>query len=292
MIKRSLGERVFNVVNIILLIILSLVTLYPFLYVVFASFSNPLEFIKHDGALLSPTGFSLAAYQKVFEKSEIWIGYGNTIFYVVAGTLISMILTITLGYGLSKKDLKFSKPIMLMVFITMYFGGGLLPTYMVVRNLDLLDTRWAILLPTAINTFNLIIMKTAFQGVPESVEEAAIIDGASGIRLLVSIVLPLVKPTIAVLVLYYASSMWNSWFQAAIYLRDNTLYPLQMYLRDILITNEQTDMMQGTDSAERQALSSVIKYATIMVSIVPMLFVYPFLQKYFAKGVMVGAVKG
>ena len=292
MIKRSRGERAFNVFNIILLIVLSLITLYPFLYVVFASFSSPSEFIRHEGVLLKPTGFSLLAYQKVFEKKDIWMGYGNTIFYVVVGTFISMVLTITMGYGLSKKDLKFVKPIMLMVFITMYFGGGMIPTYMVVRNLGLLNTRWAILLPTAISTFNLIIMKTAFQSVPESVEEAAIMDGATGMKLLVKILIPLVMPTIAVLILYYASAMWNSWFQAAIYIRKNELYPLQLYLREILIINEQTDMMQGTDSADRQALSAVIKYATIMVSIVPMLFVYPFLQKYFTKGVMVGAVKG
>ncbi len=292
MIKRSLPERIFNVFNIIFLILVSIITLYPFLYVVFASFSNPLEFLKHEGLLLKPAGVSLMAYQKVFEKTEIWMGYANTIFYTVVGTMVSMLLTITLGYGLSKKELKFSKPIMLLVFITMYFGGGMIPTYMVVRGMKLLDTRWAILLPTAVNTFNLIIMKTAFESVPKSVEEAATVDGASGIRLLVSIIIPLVKPTIAVLVLYYASSMWNSWFNAAIYLRNNDLYPLQLYLRDILIIEEQTDMVMTSDSAEKLALSSVIKYATIMVSIVPMLFVYPFLQKYFAKGVMVGAVKG
>ena len=293
MIKRSFGERAFGVFNIILLIVLALITLYPFLYVVFASISQPSEFIKHDGLLLKPTGFSTMAYEKVlFEKPDIWLGYRNTLFYVVAGTIINMILTITMGYGLSKKDLKFAKPIMLMVFVTMYFGGGMIPTYLVVKGLGLLDTPWAVMLPSAISTFNLIIMKTAFQSVPESVEEAAVIDGASGMKLLVKILIPLVKPTIAVLILYYASAIWNSWFTAAIYIRNNDWYPLQLYLREILIINEQTDMMQGTDSADRQALSAVIKYATIMVSIIPMLFVYPFLQKYFTKGVMVGAVKG
>lgn len=292
MIKRSLPERIFNVFNIILLGTISIVTLYPFLYVVFASFSNPLEFLSHDGVLLKPEGFSLLAYKKVFEKAEIWRGYGNTFFYVIVGTFISMCLTISLGYVISKKDLKLSKPIMLMVLITMYFGGGMIPVYMMVRNLGLLDTRWAVILPSAINTFNLIIMKSAFQTVPESVEEAAVIDGASGLRLLVSIIIPLVMPTIAVLILYYASAYWNAWFGAAIYLRDDALYPLQLYLREILIVNEQTDMIMEVDSAEKLALKSVIKYATIMVSIIPMLFVYPFLQRYFAKGVMVGAVKG
>lgn len=292
MIKRSLGERAFNVFNIILLTVLSLVMLYPFLYVVFASLSNPMEYLKHEGILTKPLGFSLEAYKKVFAKPEIWTGYANTIFYTVAGTLINMIFTISLGYGLSKKELKFAKPIMILIIITMYFGGGMIPSYMVVRNLGLLDTRWAILLPSAINTFNLIIMKTAFEGIPQSVEEAAIIDGASHLRLLVKIVIPLAMPSIAVLILYYASEHWNAWFKAAIYLRNDELYPLQLYLREILIINEQQDMIMGSDSAEQLALSSTIKYATIIVATIPMLLVYPYLQKYFAKGVMVGAVKG
>lgn len=292
MIKRSPSERIFNVFNIIFLSIISLVMLYPFLYVIFASISSPTEYLKHTGFLFKPAGFSLLAYQKVFEKKEIWMGYGNTIFYVVFGTTISMLLTISLGYGVAKKELKFAKPIMIMIFITMYFHGGMVPTYLIVRKLGLIDTRWAVILPTAINTFNLIIMKTAFETVPKSVEEAALIDGASYLKLLVRILIPLTMPTIAVLILYYASYQWNAWFQAAIYLRKNSLYPLQLYLREILIINEQNDMLMQSDSAEQLALSSVIKYATIMVATVPMLLVYPYLQKYFTKGVMIGAVKG
>lgn len=292
MIKRSLGERVFNVFNIILLTVLSIITLYPFLYVVFASISNPMEFLKHTGILIKPAGFSLIAYQRVFEKHEIWMGYGNTLFYTVGGTLINMFLTITLGYGLSKKELKLVKPIMLLILFTMYFSGGMIPTYIVVKNLQLLDTRWAIILPTAINTFNLIIMRTAFENVPQSIEEAALIDGASHMRLLWKIIIPLTMPTIAVLILYYASSHWNSWFSAAIYLRDSAKYPLQLYLRDILIIDSQQDMVLASDSGEKLALGSIIKYATIIVATVPMLLVYPYLQRYFTKGVMVGAVKG
>lgn len=292
MIKRSLGERIFNVFNIILLTALSLAMLYPFLYVVFASISDPMQFLQHKGILFKPAGFSLLAYQKVFSKAEIWTGYGNTLFYSVVGTLVNMILTITLGYGLSKKELKFARPIMLLIVFSMYFSGGMIPSYMVVRNLGLLDTRWAIILPTAVSTFNLIIMRTAFEAVPQSIEEAALIDGASHLRLLVKIIIPLTMPTIAVLILYYASAHWNSWFSSAIYLRDKGLYPLQLYLREILIINEQQDMVMASDSAEQLALGSVIKYATIIVATIPMLLVYPYLQRYFAKGVMVGAVKG
>lgn len=292
MIKRSLGERTFNVFNIIFLTVLSLIMIYPFLYVIFASFSDPMQYLQHKGILLKPAGFSLLAYQKVFAKKEIWLGYYNTIIYTVGGTIISMILTISLAYGLAKKELKFGRPLMIMIMITMYFGGGMIPTYMVVRKLGLFNTRWSILIPSAINTFNLIIMRTGFENVPQSLEEAARIEGASPLRILVQIVIPLTMSTIAVLVLYYASEQWNAWFKAAIYLRNQKLYPLQLYLREILIINQQQDMLLQSDSAEQLALGSIIKYATIIVATVPMLLVYPFLQRYFTKGVMVGAVKG
>ncbi len=292
MIKRSIGEKVFDVFNIILLTVISLIMLYPFLHVIFASLSDPMEYMKHSVMLFKPVGFSTLAYEKVLAKPEIWTGYMNTLIYTVGGTLISMLLTITLGYGLAKREMMLVKPISALIVLTMYFGGGLIPQYMVVRTLGLTDTRWAMLLPLAINTFNLIIMRGAFMAVPKSLEEAALIDGASNLKLLFKIIIPVCKPTIAVLVLYYASAQWNTWFQASIYLRDNSLYPLQLYLRDILITSEQTDMLIGADSAQQLALSSIIKYATIIVATVPILCVYPFLQKYFAKGVMVGAVKG
>ena len=292
MIKRSLGERIFNLCNIIFLTLLCVVTIYPLLYVVFASISDPMEFLKHTGILLKPEGFSLIAYERVFAKKEIWSGYGNTLFYTVVGTLINMLLTITLGYGLSKKDLKLVKPITLMIVFSMYFSGGMIPSYILVKNLQLLDTRWAIILPGAISTFNLIIMRTAFENVPQSLEEAALIDGATHMYLLWKIIIPLTMPTIAVLILYYASAHWNAWFNSAIYLRDTSKYPLQLYLRDILISDSQTDMVLASDSAEKLAVSSIIKYATIIVATVPMLLVYPYLQKYFTKGVMVGAVKG
>lgn len=291
-IKRSLPEKLFNVFNILLLAGLSLVTLYPVLHVVFASFSDPVEYMKHTGIMTGPVGFSLEAYKRVLEKPEIYTGYFNTIYYVVVGTIINMALTVSFGYVLSRKNLYFNKFIMIMVLFSMYFGGGLIPTYLVVRSLGIMDTRWAVILPTAISTFNLIIMRTAFQGVPISLEEAAKVDGMKPLGILVKIMIPLTSPTIAVLVLYYAVHHWNTWFQAAIYLRDAKLYPLQLYLREILILNDQEDMLIASQTAEQMALSSIIKYATIIIATVPILVLYPFLQKYFTKGIMVGAVKG
>lgn len=290
--KRTKSEKCFSVFNIILLTGISIITLYPLLYVLFASISDPALYLKHTGPLLKPEGFSLLAYQKVLAKPEILSGYANTIFYVVVGTAISMAITISFAYVLSRKDLFFGRPMMIMVIITMYFHGGLIPTYLLVQGLGIVNTRLAVILPTAVNTFNLIIMRTAFAGVPPSLEEAAKIDGASPLKILVRIMIPLAMPSIAVITLYYAVAQWNSWFQAAIYLRDQNLYPLQLFLREILIINKQTDMLGGTSGDMQLALGETIKHATIVVSVIPILCVYPFLQKYFTKGVMVGAVKG
>ena len=292
MIKRTPLQRTFTVVNTAVLVALALVTLYPLLYVVFASFSNPTLFAKHTGPLFWTQGFSLEAYKVVLEKPEILTGYGNTIFYVVVGTAVNMAFTISLAYVTSRPGLYWNKVIMLLIIFTMYFNGGLIPTYLLVQDLGLVDTRWAPILPTAISTFNLIILRTGFAGVPVSLEEAAKIDGASPFRIMVKIIFPLAMPTIAVIILYYAVQHWNSWFQEMIYLRDDDLYPLQLFLRQILIENQQDDMVMATKTADQQALGEIIKYSTIIVSTVPILLVYPFLQKYFTKGVMIGAVKG
>lgn len=292
MIKRTFGEKVFNVFNILLLSLFGVLMLYPLIYVLFASVSEPMKFLGHTGLLLKPAGFTLDAYKRVFQKPEIITGYLNTFYYVIVGTTISMALSISLAYVVSRKNLYWNRLIMLLILFTMYFSGGLIPTYLVVRNLGLLDTRWAILLPTAINTFNLIILRTSFQGVPEAIEESAKIDGAGPFTTLVKVILPLVIPTVIVIALYYAVAQWNSWFQAAIYLRNANLYPLQLYLRDILIIDNKQDMLIAADSTEQMALGEVVKYATIIISILPIVCIYPFLQKYFVKGVMVGAVKG
>ncbi len=290
--KMTPCEKLFSAINTVLLVIVAVCSLYPMLYVLFASFSKPMEFMKHSGFLYKPIGFSVTAYEKVFQKPEIFTAYANTIFYVVAGTAVSLFLTSTLAFVLSKKELYWCKAMTGAVLLTMYIGGGLIPTYLVVKGLHLTNTRWALLIPQAISTYNLIVMKAGFESVPKSLNEAAEIDGAGPMKTFWAVVLPLTMPTMAVISLYYAVAQWNSWFQAAIYLREQSLYPLQLFLRDILITNNQNDMLVATDSADALALGEIIKYATIIVSVVPILFVYPFIQRYFTKGIMVGAVKG
>jgi len=293
-ISRSIGEIIFEVVNIYLLAGIGLICLYPMIHVLFASFSEPSKLMAHSGLLYKPVGFFTRGYEEVFAKNEIWTAYGNTFIYVVAGTLISLVITATFAYVLSRKGLYWNKYLSIFALITMYFGGGLIPVYLSVKDLGLLDTRWAILLPTALSTYNMIIMRSGFAAVPEALEEAAEIDGAGPFRTFTKIVLPLALPTVAVIALYYAVTQWNAWFNAAIYLTSQDILPLQLYLRKILVENKIDEFTAGgaiTD-ANASMMAESIKYATIIVSVIPILCVYPFIQKYFTKGVMVGAVKG
>lgn len=288
-IKRSRGEEIFNVFNIIFLSLLMLVCIYPFWYVICASFSKSSLMMGHSGALIKPLGFSLAAYKKVFENDSIWIGYGNTIFYVVSGTFINIVMTVMAAYFLSRKNIPGRTPIMLMIMFTMYFSGGMIPGFLNIQSLGLYDSRLVLIVTGAISTFNLIIMRTAMASIDASMEESARLDGANHFTILFKIMLPLTKATVAVLVLYYGVAHWNSWFNAMIYLEDRMKEPLQLVLRQILIINDLSDMGVGEDT---EMVSETIKHATIIVSTVPILALYPFLQKYFVKGMMVGAVKG
>ncbi|MFC5651186.1 carbohydrate ABC transporter permease [Paenibacillus solisilvae] len=291
MIKRSLGEKSFDIFNVILMLLLCFITLYPFLYVLFASFSDPAEVAQHRGLLFAPRGFNLAAYTAVFDNPMIAKGYQNTLFYVLTGTAINLFMTSLGAYALSRRNLYFKNHIMFMIVITMVFSGGLIPSYLLIGNLGMLNTPWALLIPGAISTFNLIIMRTAFQAVPVSLEESAKIDGANDLTILFRVVIPLSMPVIAVMILWYAVGHWNSYFSALIYLRDRELYPLQLILREILITNSTDAMMTGASAGDKMPIGETIKYATIIVSTLPILCLYPFLQKYFVKGVMIGAIK-
>ncbi|MBW7452777.1 carbohydrate ABC transporter permease [Paenibacillus sepulcri] len=291
MIKRSLGEKSFDVFNVILMLLLCFITLYPFLYVLFASFSDPSEVAQHRGLLFAPRGFNLSAYKAVFDNPMIAKGYQNTLFYVLAGTAINLFMTSLGAYALSRRNLYFKNHIMFMIVITMVFSGGLIPSYLLIGNLGMLNTPWALLIPGAISTFNLIIMRTAFQAIPVSLEESAKIDGANDLTILFRVVIPLSMPVIAVMILWYAVGHWNSYFSALIYLRDRELYPLQLILREILITNSTDAMMTGASVGDKMPIGETIKYATIIVSTLPILCLYPFLQKYFVKGVMIGAIK-
>lgn len=291
-IKKSAGERVFDVFNSAFMVFLMLITIYPFAYVVFASVSDPTEFMAYHGILWRPVGFTLEGYRLVLDNPAIITGYMNTIFIVIAGTTLNVIITALFAYVLSRKNLYWRNTMMFMVVFTMFFSGGLIPSYLVVKGVGLYGSRWALIIPSLIGTWNLIIMRTSFQSIPDSLEESAKMDGASDFTVLFKIILPLSMPVIAVMILFYGVGHWNSWFSAMIYLKDRAAFPLQLVLREILINSSTENMTMEYVTGQRMALTVIIKYATVMVATVPILILYPFLQKYFVKGVMIGAIKG
>ena len=289
----SKGEKLFSVIIVLLLALFGLVCVYPIYYIIIGSVSDSMEMMKHTGFLLLPYGFHLDAYKLVFENRMIPQGYLNTIWYLLAGLAVNMTCTTLGAYALSKKTMALRRPIMLMITFTMFFSGGMIPTYLVVLNLGMVDHWTAMVLPTAINTFNLIIMRTSFQELPEELFESVRIDGGSEWQNFIHIALPLSPAVIAVIVLYYAVYHWNSWMPAMMYLRTRSMYPLQLVLREILINNDMTSIGTGiSDAADKEYIAVTLKYATIIVATLPIMCFYPFLQKYFMKGVMIGAVKG
>lgn len=291
MVKLSFGEKCFKVFNAILMILLSLMMLYPLLYVLFASLSDSNALRIYDGLLLHPLGFNTQAYTKVFENPMIFKGFMNTFYVLFFGTLTNTVLTVVTGYVLSRKDFTAAKYMNIFVIVTMYFSGGLIPTFLTVKALGLLNNRWVLIIPSALSTYNLIIMRAAFLSVPKSLEEAAFMDGANHLTVLFKVLVPLSKATIAVIILYSAVGHWNAWFNAMIYIQDANKFPLQLVLRGILIQNDTSKMTQAVGDTSRANISETIKYATIIVATVPILAIYPFLQKYFVKGTMLGAVK-
>lgn len=248
--------------------------------------------MQHSGILLKPVGFSLEAYKKVLKNPMISVGYINTLFLLTVGVFIQLVMTSLGAYFLARKDIMWKKPIVLLITFTMFFSGGMIPFYLNLKDLHLTNTLWGLIIPFMISTYNMIILRTSFEGIPEALIESAQIDGAGHLRILVSITLPLSKAVLAVMVLYYGVGVWNSWFWASNILRDRTLYPLQVVLREILMSNDVSSMTTGVGVADTEAIAATIKYATIVVATVPILCIYPFLQKYFTKGVMIGAVKG
>jgi putative aldouronate transport system permease protein len=269
------------------------VTAYPFVYVLFGSFSDPTELYVHRGLLLAPLNFNADAYKAVFQNPMILIGYKNTLIYMVLGTCLNMIFSALFAYALSRKGVLFNKPIMLMALFTMYFSGGMIPTFLMMRDLNMINTWGAMIFPGLISVYNMIIMRTSFLQIPVSLEESAKIDGASDFTVLIRIILPLSKAMLAVITLFYAVGHWNQWFEAQLYLTKKELYPLQMVLREILIYSSTDDMAVSLGITKMGAdMSLIIKYACIMVATIPVLFIYPFVHKYFEKGVMIGSVKG
>lgn len=291
--KRSPGEIIFDIGNAVFLGILTLIFLYPMWYVIMAAFSDPGRFVSHTGLLWLPEGFSLAGFKMVLRTASIVTGYGNIILYVIAGTALNILLTSMGAYVLSRKKLYIRRFLSLAIVFTMYLSGGLIPFYLTVRNLGLYNTRLALILPVAVNTWNLIVMRTSMSQVPDSLEEAAKIDGANDFVILFRVILPVIKSTVAVMVLFYAVQHWNSWFNAMIFLQDRSKYPLQLFLREILLSGSMTDIAAGStgEDVNNVLTMNMLKYCTIVVSTLPILCIYPFLQKYFVKGVMIGSVK-
>ena len=291
---RSYGDRVFGAVNITLLTVVSLIVIYPLFYVLSASISNPASVLNGDMWLL-PKEITFAGYSKVFENKELLNSYGNTIFYTVLGTAINLIMTVMAAYPMSKRDLKGRNLLMAIMVFTMFFSGGLVPTYMLVKQLGMTNSFWALVIPNAVSVYNIIIVRTFFQSsIPHEIQEAAAIDGCSEMRILRSVVLPLSMPIIAVMILFYSVGHWNAYFSALIYLTDRADYPLQLILREILIQGQMEEMVNAGDSSHAKTLldQEAVKYAVVVVANLPILLLYPFLQKYFVKGVMIGAIKG
>ncbi|MEH7416803.1 carbohydrate ABC transporter permease [Neobacillus drentensis] len=291
---KSKEDKIFDTVNFIFLTLICLAVLYPLYFVVIASISNP-DLVYNGSVWLLPKEITFEGYKRIFSDPKIWLGYKNTIIYTVLGTAVQLSLTLMAAYALSRKDLYGKTFFMLMILFTMFFSGGLIPTYLVVKDLGMLNTMWAMILPKAIAVWNLIVARSFFESsIPNELLEAGKIDGCSNTRFFLKIVLPLSKPIIAVMVLFYAVGNWNSYFDALIYLNDESLYPLQLILRNILIQNQlSVQMLSDLDNlAAQQHVGEIIKYGVIIVAAIPLLIVYPFVQKYFVKGVLIGGVKG
>ena len=291
-IKKSLFDRIFSGINGLLLLMIMFICVYPMVHILAASLSEASAIASHRGLLFWPKGFSLDSYGLVFENPYILSGYGNTIFYVVAGTLLNLVLTTMAAYALSRRQNRVRQAVMLGITFTMYFSGGLIPTYMLINDLGIANTRWVMLLPGAVSAYNLIIMRTYFAGIPTALEESAKIDGANDFTVLARIFVPLAKPVIAVMTLFYGVGHWNAWFNASLYIQNRDLLPLQVILREVLIQNSTQNMTTSVEGFDKMMVAETVKYATIIVATLPILALYPFLQKYFVKGVMVGSIKG
>jgi putative aldouronate transport system permease protein len=294
--KRSVGEIAFDVINGLFLIFLCIVMLYPLVHVLFASVSNGYELMAHQGLLIWPKGFSLEAYSKVFSNPMITRGFLNTFFVLFVGVGVNLLMTSMAAYVLSRKNVYWRNFMMKMIVFTMFFQGGLVPFFLQVKALGLLDTLWSVIFAFSISAFNMIIMRTYFAAIPDSLEESAKMDGANDFTVLFRIILPVAKPVVATMLLYYGVSRWNGYFFVMIFLNDRTKYTISLILREILIANSMMGIEGGGGIAENMQdndlIIDTIKFATTIVATVPILLVYPFLQKYFVKGAMIGSVKG
>lgn len=296
--KKSRFDRNFDIVVVILLLGLLFLAAYPLYFIIIASISDPSQ-VSVGRVILFPKGFTFAGYKKVIEYKQIWIGYRNTLIYVILYTLLSVFLTMLAGYALSRKNLVGRQPIMIFMIFTMFFSGGLIPTYLLMDNIGLTGNPIIIILMGSVNVYNIIIARTFMKSsIPEELYEAAVIDGCNHTKFFFHVVIRLSPALLAVLALFQAVGQWNSWFNAMIYLRDKNLMPLQMVLREIIISQStfmsatDTGAMMGEDVAQQALLVESMKYAVIIVSTLPIMCLYPFVQKYFVKGIMIGSIKG
>jgi ABC-type sugar transport system, permease component len=292
----TLSDRLFDVFIALSCVIVFLIVVYPLYFIVIASFSNS-TMVNQGQVILWPKGFSLYGYQQIFKDARIWTGYLNTIIYTVGGTAVNLIFTLPAAYVLSRREFRARGVIMALFVFTMFFNGGMVPTYMLMKNLHLIDSMWVMIIPFSVNVYNLIITRTFFENsVPNELYEAAELDGCSHFRFFTTIVLPLSKAVVSVIFLYYMVAHWNDFFNALLYLNKDNMQPLQIVLRNILLSNQV--FAQGAGSAGAgagsyaQQFADQVKYGVIIVSTLPILCIYPFIQKYFEKGVMIGAVKG
>lgn len=293
MYKDKLIDKVFNVINVSVMLIVIVVTLYPVIYLISKSLSS-VEYVKAGMVYLWPKGFSLSAYEEVFSNELFLTSYRNTIVYTVLGTAINLAMTTSMAYCLSRRNLVFRKTITLLVVFTMFFGGGMIPNFLLIKWLKMYDTIWALVIPGAISTYNMIIVRTYMQGIPEEIVESVRIDGANDIQIFIKMILPLSIPVIATIGLFYAVGHWNSYFNAMLYLDDKQTYPLQLILKEMIVEQDMQGMSSNAFDVvnEQPPSSEMLVSASIVMSLIPVLIAYPFVQRFFIKGVMIGSVKG
>ncbi|OAS16083.1 carbohydrate ABC transporter permease [Paenibacillus oryzisoli] len=293
-IQESRGDQLFNVVNYTVLCLFTLSVLYPLIYVLSASFSSSTAVIS-GRVWLWPVDITLQGYEAVFKNNRVWVGFANSLFYAVVGTIINVMMTLIAAYPLSRKDFYIRNGVMALFVFTMMFGGGLIPNYLLIKELGMLDTRWALIIPGVMSVMSVIIARTYFQTtIPDEILEAAHLDGCSDYKFLVKIVAPLSGPIIAVLSLFYAVGHWNTYFAALLYLKSPDLFPLQIILREVLVKNtfDEEIITDVVGAAQREGMRELLKYSLIVIATIPVLVVYPFIQRHFVKGMMIGSLKG
>lgn len=290
-IQTGIASKCFDVFNVFLMLLIAFLTLFPIWYVLVVSISDGMA-VQQGLVSIWPKGFTLSSYKQVFADPSILQAYGNTLLYTVVGTAINMVMTILCAYPMSKKKLSGRAGLSVYMVIPMFISGGMIPNYLLINSLGMINTIWSLVLPGAISTYNMIVMRTFFSGIPDSLEEAARIDGAGEWQILLTVILPLSTPILATMLMFYAVGHWNSYFSAILYLNKKAYYPIQVILRNIVIANETSEYMVETVSSSMETISTTIKYAVVMIVITPILCVYPIAQKYFVKGMMIGSLKG